>query len=183
MLNGLYLIAGALSGVFLPANKYYESIEELPIFNWWNLQSTLDFSYLLKTKKKINLIQKIILSRQRKKLYADYIDRFGFGDKYMEMIEKKQRIAIMRIERALENDKSKETFIEIEEEELLNMVIEAQGESLNLYESSAIIGRVLGFRIDVKECTVVEFFHYMKTAQKIQKQNQSSLNTAKDGEE
>jgi len=152
----------------LKSDSYFAGIDDLPVFNWYMVHNTADVSYLLTQRKEIGLLGRFYLSDIWRRIYDEYIARFGFGEKFMELMDKKRNVALMRIDRALTGDKSKNTFINIAEIELKNMM-EESGRVSDLHETAAMIGKNLGFYIDVKKCSVVEFYSFIKAIEKINK--------------
>lgn len=148
-------------------NKLHNSIEEMPIYNWWKIHETKDISYLFKKeidakkyKKNITLEDNKFLSIRWQRLYNQYIQRYGFSDEFLEVIEKERQIALMKIEMFESEQFTMETAIEIEEYNLNKKKESKIKVKSDFYQNKALIEKRVGFRIDVKNCSVVEFISY-----------------------
>lgn len=143
---------------------YYTSIDDMPIFNWYKIHESADLSYVCVKRKKLNDKQIKIASECWTELYNDYISRFGFSESFLEVIEKQQEIALLMIQRAETGDESIETLIDIRTLELNKK----QGDSpkIDFMEMKSSLEKSLGFRINIKDCSVNEFYSYLKTLEK-----------------
>lgn len=142
----------------------YKSIDDLPIYNWNEIHRTGNLVYLLRERKKLNEFEKVSLGRRWTKIYDEYIKHFGFSETFIKVIEKQMYIAELMIEKAETGDKTINTFIEIERR-ALEKLKEKTGDG-DFYESKAMMEKQLGFTIDVKKCSVVEFYSYIKSIEK-----------------
>ena len=143
-------------------NNCYSSIEDLPIYNWWKIHSTGDLTQLcIGSKVKVDLKK---LEELWRNIYDQYIKAFGIGDSFLNYVLKQNEIALLQIRRWEEDDRSIETLIEVAEIELKELSLSESGD---FYEVKAGIERALGIaRIDVKQCSVVEFYTYIKILNK-----------------
>lgn len=101
------------------------------------------------------------LSELWKKIYDQYFEKFGLGENFISILEKKKEIAMMKCDRWLSGDKSMETFIKVAEIELEEMQSLSSGDFL---ETKAFIEKTLSFQIDMKHTSVSEFYTYFKIA-------------------
>lgn len=148
-------------------NRLYDSIEDMLIFNWWKIHETKDVSYLFKKevdakkyKKNITIEDNKFLSIRWQRLYNQYIQRYGFSEDFLEIIEKERQIALMKIEMFENEEYTMETAIEIEEYNLNKKKESKSKVKSDFYKNKAVIEKNIGFRIDVKTCSVVEFISY-----------------------
>ncbi len=139
--------------------RYYNHIDELPVYNWWRIHQTNDYSFLL--LKPGSYGSQYLMSVLWKKLYDQYFEKFGLGENFIATLEKKKEIALLKCERWITSDKSLETFIKVAEVELEEMQSLNAGDFL---ETKAYIEKVLNFQINMKQTSVSEFYTYLKTA-------------------
>lgn len=144
----------------------YKSIDEMPIFNWNKIHETGDLKYLLHDKCKVESYEFRFLLKRWKKLYEQFIDRFGFSDEFLSILELEKNIALLKIEKAERGDENIQTFIEIDEIKLQKKKAELGGVKSDFFDIKAGVESSLGFHIDTKKCTVVEFYSYVKTLKK-----------------
>lgn len=137
----------------------YESIDEMPIFNWFKCIENKDYLYCAKDAKKANLEAcKIAFSV----LYEEYIDTFGINKQLGEIIDLQNQILVLKIDLILSNDNTIKTFIELKELEL-EAVLNVKQTKTNF--AKIAIEKYLGFRINEKEVTVKEYYDYLLAIQ------------------
>lgn len=144
----------------------YKSIDDMPIYNWFKIHDTGDLKHLLINKDRLSEEGKIIIQRRWKKVYDQYLKRFGFGDSFTWLIEKQRQIALLMIEKAETGNLVLETFIDLAEAEIEKKNIETKKTSSDFFEIKNFVEKEVGFRIDVKQCSVSEFYSYVKTLNK-----------------
>lgn len=141
--------------------KYYTSIEDLPIFNWIKVHETADLSFLFTTKKNATVTQLKALQKVWGLIYDEYIKKFGFNENFISQLEREREIALLKIEKAETGDDSLETMIEIREFELKKKKEISRKSDFYLLKNN--VEKKIGFRINPREVTVVEFYSYIKT--------------------
>jgi hypothetical protein len=140
--------------------RYYQSVEELPVWNWWKIHETRDLKYLLKQNKKLTLHADAIFD----KIYSEFISIFGVGENYKQYLEKLKEIAIAEIDMVLYKDPSMETFIDIMKVELEEI---KNANSGGTYMDTAIaVEKSMGFKLNTKEISVKEYYSYIKSLEK-----------------
>lgn len=144
----------------------FKSIDEIPMYNWNKIHETGDLKYLLHDNCKIEAYEFRFLLNRWKKIYQEFVDRFGFSDEFLSILELEKNIALLKIEKAERGDENMQTFIEIDEIKLQKKKAELNSIKSDFYEIKAGVESSLGFHIDPKKCTVVEFYSYIKTLKK-----------------
>jgi len=144
----------------------YKDIDEMPIYNWNKIHETGDLRYLLHDKCKVELYENRFLLKRWKKLYEQFVSRFGFSDEFLSILELEKNIALLKIEKAERGDENIQTFIEIDEIKLQKKRAELGNVKSDFFDIKAGVESNLGFHIDPKKCTVVEFYSYLKTIKK-----------------
>jgi hypothetical protein len=134
----------------------YESIDEMPIYNWFKCVELKDYSYCAKDKNKSDLEACQIRFSE---LYAEYIDTFGISQQLNDILSLQNEILVLKIDLTLTKDNGIKTFIELKELEL--------ADKLNIKQSKTNTAKVaiekyLGFRINEKEVTVKEYYDYLQ---------------------
>lgn len=138
---------------------YWDSILDMPIYNWFMVEETNDLSWLLKYRIVIGEKKTIILSKAWDGLISQYIDRFGISDSFLQICLIRKAISVLRINEVLLNQNNT-TFIEIETEKLKNL--SQEGQKQTGFQVKAMLERNLKFRLDPKQVTVVEYFTHLE---------------------
>lgn len=148
-----------------PAWNFYESIDELPIWNWNMVNEKGDFTYLKKNRinGQVTKEEYANLKEQWEKLFADYIDRFKFSKNFLTIFDKKKEIMQWQKQYAETGDKSVFTFIKFAERELAELEKEKTGS--DFLETKSILQQFLGYRIDAKLTSVAEFYTDLRRLQ------------------
>lgn len=146
--------------------KVFRDIDEMPIYNWNKIHETGDLKYLIKDGFKAESYEIRFLLKRWKKLYEQYVNRFGFSDDFLSILELEKNIALLKIEKAERGDENIQTFIEIDEIKLQKKKAELNSVKSDFFDIKAGVESSLGFHIDPKKCTVVEFYSYIKTLKK-----------------
>lgn len=146
--------------------KVFRDIDEMPIYNWNKIHETGNLEYLLKDGCKADKYEKMALLRRWKKMYEQFVSRFGFSDEFLSILELEKNIALLKIEKAERGDENIQTFIEIDEIKLQKKKAELSNVKSDFFDIKAGVESSLGFHIDPKKCTVVEFYSYIKALKK-----------------
>jgi len=94
-------------------------------------------------------------------IYDEYIEAFGFGETFLEILKKQVDIARLIIEKAVTGDKSIQTFIDVNNYELQEMQ-KPITEHTNFFKTKAQVEMALGFTFDSKKTSVAEFYSYIE---------------------
>lgn len=152
-----------LKGLF---KRYcYTGIDTMPVYNWMQLNENFDIKFILKKPLWINKINKLSLALIWKDVYYQYIDKFGFTDEFIYLLEKKREIALKKIDLIVTGDKSINTLIKIDEIELEKMLEGSKGKT-SFMEIKIHIEKFFGFHLDLKNVTVSEFYSYLEVIRK-----------------
>lgn len=107
------------------------------------------------------MIRAYALSIVWRKLLDEYIARFGFSENFLEIIRKEKEIAMHRVKRIVDSDRSVNAFIQICQQELTEL--QKAGQGGDFWQSKAFIEKGMGIKINPFECSVGEFYSYFKT--------------------
>lgn len=132
--------------------KYWESIDEMPMYNWQKCSDgflkyvTID----LIDDEKNNQIQ-------YDKLYDQYLVRFGLSkefERYMNLLRKKAQLQCDYVQT---NKRFKLTEIEIVDAKIERLNINF-GDGKSIETTVLHLSKWLGFKVNLKETTVVEYY-------------------------
>lgn len=149
----------------IPLPNHYESIDALPIYNWWKVHEMGSFEYLLINRQELTDKQQRRFADVWKVLYNQYITRFGYTDQFLETMQKKKEIALLKVDLITSGDKSLKVFIQIAEKELEEMT----GEDVDFYTGKSMLEKSLGFYIDIHRVSVAEYYSHFQVAKKVTK--------------
>jgi len=142
-------------------DRYYTSIEEMPVHNWWKLHEKNDFKQLLKNRKhKLTSRKEDVLDL----LQNEFIEVFGIDENYSRYLKKQIEIELLKIKIAKTGDKSHQIFIDMLEVELEDVTKREEGK--NLRNNTIAIEKYMGFKLTAKEVTVYEYYSYVKALEK-----------------
>lgn len=142
--------------------KFYSDIDEMPVYNWFKINSTQDLSFLLVKRKKLRPSEIKFLSKEFSKVYDQYIAMFGFNEMFLEILIKRLTIAKMQLRAIEKKDRGMATLIKIQEAELAQMVA-MQPPTSTFYEIKDYVENKAGFQIDIHRMSVTEFYTKLKT--------------------
>jgi hypothetical protein len=103
------------------------------------------------------------------RLYDQYIAKYGLGKLHQRMLKAMQEKAILECEYVQTKDRFKLNLIEIEAQRLKDMMSNG-GEGMSMDESLVYLGKWVGYRLDIRTTTVVEYFNMLKHYGKENKQ-------------
>lgn len=132
-------------------------MEELPIYNWWQISDGLiDF---VKKDKNTKVPEKILVDFCEK-LQQDFFDLYGISDDFKMLFETEKEILALEVDLALTKNRALKTKIM-----LLQQKAEAfkkhkrKGEN---YKVKSYLDKFMGQILDPKKITVVEFYSYLE---------------------
>jgi hypothetical protein len=140
--------------------KHFDSIENLPIYNWWKVHQSGDLGYLLIFKRAITLPEAEELKKVWTAIYNEYIAKFGFGEVFMQIHEKKRKIAKLKLDKIVNDKKYLQTIIDVEEVQIEDL--KKQVGKGDFYQNKAYLERALNMRIDPRVTSVIEYYSYTK---------------------
>jgi anion-transporting ArsA/GET3 family ATPase len=137
---------------------YYDSIDEMPVYNWFKCIEDKRYQFCMKNVKHF---KNSMLNKARtafSKIYAEYVDTFGVSEALQEIIYLENEIMCLRIDLAITQDRFLETLIEIKQIELSEKLKEKPAKT-NF--AKVAIEKYLGFRLNDREVTVREYYEYL----------------------
>ncbi len=152
----------------------YTSIDELPIYNWWQVHETGDINYLMIDNKFGNTPQVIDyctdLWDDLKQQQLDYV---GVSQEYSRYLKLVADLALAKLQYAISNDNWDLFKLELVQSELDELKAIPQEDSA---ETKAIIEKhwLNGQRLDPKKTTVKEYYSYIKSLQNLSTHGKSN---------
>lgn len=145
----------------LPTTEPYKSLEELPIYNWDKCVRTGELKYLLLEP---NLKCDVDLLELFKKFHQDYLDIFGANEeseRYLSLLKQK----IHHIEQIILGVKFHKNYLKIVDFEI-EAIEKKKGDTQDLFDICAILSKFMGFQLDVKKVTVIDYYKYINLLEK-----------------
>jgi hypothetical protein len=137
------------------SKKFYQSIDEFPLFNWIKCNSgELEFVNLKRTKTPLNEVKFI-------ELYNQYIERFGLGKELEKYIELKKELINLKLEFVKTGDASLLNQIEIEKAKL-SQLDPTKSQGMDINQCLVHLKKWSGHWINTKEITIVEFKYLLE---------------------
>lgn len=140
--------------------KYYQSIDELPMWNWVRVYEQKDYRYLLKKGKKVDRFADVAYLKMQDEL----VDQHGVGDLFLKILRMKIKISLMQADQVLSGDRTSEIKVKILEDKIKEM--EVGFKDVNIFQTVISLEKVMGFKMDLKTLTVGEFYKYAKFVSK-----------------
>lgn len=136
--------------------KTYNDIETMPIWNWYEILKTGDLKHLFVSGSG-RVSDKI--ADLWDELQDQYITEFGLDESFKKQIRLLKEKAILNYNFILTKDPFINTELSIIEADLTEL---NTGKSVGFYEMKSHLEKYKGFRIPVKEVTVIEWFTDLK---------------------
>lgn len=131
----------------------------MPVFNWFKIHQTNNLTYLRRTPLK-EFEENPHLRKIWFKLNDEFLQRFGLTEDFKKLIRlKKQRISQL-MDYVLKDEPFKLTEAELTTVEINELI--GNGDGVTDEETIFIIEEQLGFKMDVKKLTVVEYYNYLE---------------------
>jgi len=149
----------------LYAKRYYDSIDEMPIYNWFKWHEEKDEKYLARNKN-----GGYLATYFANRIFDQYIERFGFSETFIAALEKQKELTLLKVRKAITEDNSINTFIKICEIEIETM----NGFNVDrsdFYEIKSMLENKMGFAININKVSVAEYYTYFKALKNITPKN------------
>jgi hypothetical protein len=135
----------------------------MPTFNYLKVVDEDNITFMIKKKGLFGNHERAFENIQRQ-----LVDRFGLSESFIEIIELQKEIIALKCEVAISGDKFNNTFIRIHEEELKQKL---EQKSLKSNELKILIEKWIGFKLNLHELSVSEWFSYLHQYSEFNKQN------------
>jgi len=136
--------------------ELYTSIDDLPVFNFWELCGK-NYKYLVKSGK----YSGEELKEDWYKIYNEFIDLFGLSSQFRMIADTQLRIQRLKIKRIVEEKRSLDSAIRVEERQLQEQMFKTVDQLSN--EKQIIhLEKYFNTSIDPKKCPTKKFYTYIK---------------------
>lgn len=138
--------------------KLYTTIEDLPAYNWFKCVENKEYKYTLVDEKKYKDELKDECEIAFNNLYCEFIDTFGISKELGDILALQNQILVLEIDLSL-GKKTAKTFLNIKKLELEEK-LNVEKPKTNLHKVA--IEKYLGFRLNLKEVTTLEYYNYLE---------------------
>lgn len=144
----------------------YVSIDDLPIYYWWEVHETGDVTLLLKDSK-FPITEKLVnyCSDLWDDLRQQHLDYVGVSQEYSRYLKLIADVALAKLQHAISGDNWDLFKLELKQgelDEIKDSPKEDNSETKALIEKHWLNGQ----RLDPKKITVKEYYSYIKSLQK-----------------
>lgn len=141
--------------------KYYESVEDMPLYNWHKCING-DYYYARLDGKQLDLTECELSFR---KVYESYMNTFGVDKKYKERIDIIKKIALLQCDYLISKDQFKLTEIEVQNAKL-EMFNTETSSNVTLQTTLIHLSKWVGYRLDWKQVSVYEYYTLLEESSK-----------------
>ena len=139
--------------------EFWASIDEMPLENWIKCNDG-EFIFVRKSHK-LGENETDKDAENWGIIYDDYIKKFGLSELYKKMLELMRKKAIFELEFVETGQRFKLTEIELTEAKLKS-ALSNNGEGLTINESLIYLSKWLGYHLNPKNITVIEYFNILR---------------------
>ena len=161
--------------IFRKKTKYYDSIDNLPVWNYWMVSEHDDFKYLTISD---DYSSKIKYSKRRAfkvwdKITSEYLDYFGINTTYKDILMLNREIILN--EYIWES--RKEPIARVYAREAKKQLDSLEKDLINTKPQNQVfyIEKEMGFKIDPKTISIKDFYTYISNinsyAKEVKRQN------------
>ncbi len=136
--------------------ELYTSIDDLPVFNFWELCS-LNFEYLIKKGQFTGQD----FTDKWYKIYDEFLEIFGTSAEFRMIADAKKRIALLQCKRLIQGMKSLDSAIRVEERQLQEQMV-TKVDPLSTEKQVIYLEQHYKTSIDPKTCPTKKFYTYIK---------------------
>ena len=149
--------------------KYFETLDDLPIYNFWKVRETGDFVYLFEdfkneeagklTKRKV---WKGVLAELWRKMDAEFIENFALTDEFFNRLLIEKKIINLQLDYMLTKSSVIRARLKGEQQKLELNYQNEEFKPVKLHEFIAGIEKYIGFQINEKEISTNKVYSYVK---------------------
>lgn len=149
--------------------KHFENLDELPIFNFWQVRETGNLKYLLQeydTEEAEKLIKRKVWRGILKDLWlkmdAEFIENFAMSDEFFNRLLIEKKIINLELEYMLDKNSVVRARLKAEKQKLELNYQSEDFKPVKLHEFIAGIEKYIGFQINEKEISTNKVYSYVK---------------------
>lgn len=158
--------------------KYFESLDELPIYNFWKVRETGDLVYLFQDWKSDEAeaaskrrVWRSVLVDLWRQMDAEFIENFAMTDEFFNRLLIEKKIINLQLEYMISKSSVVRARLKGEQQKLELNYHNEESKPVKLHEFIAGIEKYIGFQIDEKKISTNKVYSYVN-----QMKEQSRLN-------
>lgn len=158
--------------------KYFESLDDLPIYNFWKIRETGDLVYLFQEWKSDEAeaaskrrVWRSVLVDLWRKMDAEFIENFAMTDEFFNRLLIEKKIINLQLEYMISKSSVVRARLKGEQQKLELNYHNEESKPVKLHEFIAGIEKYIGFQIDEKKISTNKVYSYVN-----QMKEQSRLN-------
>jgi len=133
------------------------------MWNWEKIHSTSELKYLFINRISIDNSEE--LEKIWRKIYDEYLIEFGLSQDYKDILEQKKKIANLKADYIIKEDRIMLNYINIEKAALKSMYGD-KSKATTFRDSLVKLERIQGIKINTKEITVADYYNYLRSIKK-----------------
>lgn len=146
--------------------KYFDDIEEFPLWNW--RKCTQGEENYTRIRKQLGTKKRDSVAWEN--LQDQHIEKFGLADDHEKILELKMQMAEMQLDYCIDKNAFLLNAIRVIEEDIKE-ILDRSMEGASIDDCLMALSKWMGFRLDQKVISVVEFQTYLKAYQTEAKEN------------
>ena len=139
--------------------EYFNSIDELPIWNWWKVAETSNLAYLQKADKYDKEDYSLVAYTLWNKLQNEYLEVFGITEDFRQILALKKKWINKKTDYLITGDRFNLTEIDIIEAEINETMNEKI--KVNKEDTIIVLEQKLSFPLDEKKLSVKKYYNYI----------------------
>lgn len=158
--------------------KYFESLDDLPIYNFWKIRETGDLVYLFQDWKSDEAeaaskrrVWRSVLVDLWRKMDAEFIENFAMTDEFFNRLLIEKKIINLQLEYMISKSSVVRARLKGEQQKLELNYHNEESKPVKLHEFIAGLEKYIGFQIDEKKISTNKVYSYVN-----QMKEQSRLN-------
>lgn len=136
-------------------SKVWESIEDMPIYNWMKILETGDLKWLFKEKGRVS----VKAEDHWLTLQQEYMDEFDLDEGYKQQLRLMEKLKNLNCEFVITRDRSLLNIIKITETDIADLGPKA---AIGFYQILDHVEKYKGFAIDPKTTSVMKWYYSLK---------------------
>jgi hypothetical protein len=136
---------------------YFNSIDELPIWNWWKCSESGNLIYLRKNSNYEG--EDYSAFELWEDLNNQYFEEYGIGIRLIELMKLKKKWIIKKVDYLVNNNRFALTELDIIEAQMQDNA--DSGSTVKNSDTIIFLEEKLGFPLDVKKTSVKKYYDYI----------------------
>ena len=146
-------------------NDYYDSIEDLPVYNYLKIKYSGELSLLLREDKTTDED----LADVWREIEYQVIEKIGLGEQADEFLRREVELLILRNEAFMSQDDSLIDLLRMKEKEYEKIRGSLEGGEFDVFEGFVLLEKYYGFQINDRTTTTEKYLSYLMAFNKSKK--------------